>query len=383
MGESRAGIEEPVILREGEYTEEDVRKVRERPIWRERDLTRFQLEDLFEMLYPAKKQDADFGSQVHQYVEKRLSGNSELVGDWIYYPWSGLLLHTLGRNEQFRLRTNRNHNLITLDEQHLLTQAHIAVAGLSVGSGMAVALAYAGAAGMLRLADFDSLSTSNLNRVRAGLADVGESKSVITARQIWSIDPYLDLRFYLEGLSEDTLPSFLGAEVPVAVAFDEIDDFLMKVRLRHEARRMRVPVVMFSGLGDSVLIDIERYDLDPDLKIFNGLIGDVEEEILSSEIGETESKRYAAQIVGVQDVPTRALQSLLEIGDSLVGRPQLGSTVMIEGGLAPFVVRQIILGAPLRSGRYRLALDEVMELPDATERSEERSRAIEQLLKKA
>ena len=49
----------------------------------------------------------------------------------------------------------------------------------------------------------------------------------------------------------------------------------MKVALREAARLARVPVVMLANLGDNVLVDIERYDLEPDLPIFNGILGDI------------------------------------------------------------------------------------------------------------
>jgi len=79
-------------------------------------------------------------------------------------------------------------------------------------------------------------------------------------------------------------------------------------------------------------------------------------------------------------VPTRAIESLLDMGTKLVGRPQLGGTVTIESGLAAFAVRQLILGAPLASGRYRLDLNAVTQLASECADSPARQDAIKKLM---
>ena len=47
--------------------------------------------------------------------------------------------------------------------------------------------------GHFRLADFDELCVSNLNRLRAGVHQLGLNKAVITARALLEIDPYLNI----------------------------------------------------------------------------------------------------------------------------------------------------------------------------------------------
>jgi len=63
--------------------------------------------------------------------------------------------------------------------------------------------------GTFHLADFDELSLSNLNRLRAGVHEVGLNKTVIAARQMYEIDPYLEIARFPDGLHEDNLDSFL------------------------------------------------------------------------------------------------------------------------------------------------------------------------------
>lgn len=376
MGKEMTNRHQPVILTEGSYGMAELTKLKQQPLWRIVDIRERQLHDLFEIQHPGNADTAD----LQNFVATNTGDHPELKGDWIYFPWSGILLHAVSQAEQYQLRTNRNHSLITSAEQERLANAVVAIAGLSVGGGIATGLAYAGTASQLNLADFDLLETPNLNRVQAALAEVGQPKAEITAQRIWEISPYTNLSLFPQGISRDNLASFLGGSSPVNLVFDEIDDFEMKVLIRREAKRMNIPVAMMTALGDSVLIDIERYDTQPDTKVFNGLIGELENEILTNEITEEAKKRYAAQIIGIENVPTRAIESLLEIGQSLVGRPQLGGTVAVEGGLAIFVARQILLANPLASGRYRISFNEIVRLTDENIDSPARREAIGRLM---
>src|SRR5690606_25672346 len=111
-------------------------------------------------------------------------------GVWVYYPWSHRLVHLLDEKEFVEVRTNRNQYKITPEEQALLATKKIGVIGLSVGQSIALSLAMERLFGELRLADFDVLELSNMNRIRAGAQDLGLSKVVVAAREIAEIDPY-------------------------------------------------------------------------------------------------------------------------------------------------------------------------------------------------
>jgi hypothetical protein len=280
----------------------------------------------------------------------------------MYFPWSGVLLHTVNGEEYQKLRTNRNQLLITSVEQAKLANASVGVTGLSVGNGIAVSLAYMGI-GVFRLAEFDTLETANLNRLRSGIPHLGDPKLDVTLEQLYEINPYAEVQTWPAGLKGDDLSGFLDGGRRLDVVFDEIDDFGMKVRLRMAARDAKVPVIMLTSLGDNILVDVERYDTEPDLPLFHGLLGDLPEEILRNPIGEKEKIKYAMQLVGAQYIPTRALESLLQINRTIVGRPQLYSTIAVDGGLAAYLVRRIILGQSLPSARSYLSFDKLLDLP--------------------
>lgn len=351
--------EQPIIFNENSFTQKDLDEfLAQNKVWRTIDIYRQQREELYEIENPHAQNDAE---AKNQFINSEVV--SELQGCWIYYPWSGVFLHCVGESDLFKLRTNRNKNLITEDEQDVLNQTVVGICGLSVGNSIALTMAYSGIARNMKLTDFDKVETPNLNRLRAGLQHIGEPKIAIASQQIWELNPFAHLDLYEEGLQDLQLDDFFLTP-KLNVVFDEIDDFPMKIKLRLKARETRVPVIMLTSLGDSVLIDIERYDLDSSTPLFNGLVGDTPEEILTGFIGELEKVKYAIELVGLDNIPTRALESLFEINRSLVGRPQLASTITLDGGLGSYLVRRIALKQDLPSGRYNLSLEKAIGLSE-------------------
>lgn len=354
----------PVILKEDEYDKESLAFFKKKQrTWKTVDIYLQQMHELFEISYPNKTT-----RQLTFEEYCRIKKCDELRGNWVYYPWSGILLHTLCSEDLFILRTNRNKNLITADEQKKLYDLTIAIIGLSVGNGIALTLTYSGISKTLKLADNDKLETANLNRVRASLKHVGLAKTEIAAQQIFEIDPFATPLLFEKGITDNNLEKLFGNPKP-KIIFDEMDDFQMKIKLRIKARQKKVPVIMLTTLGDRILIDIERYDLNNNIQLFNGIIGNTPEEILKSNIGEREKIRYAIELVGAKYIPVKALQSLFEINNTLVGRPQLASTTTIDGGLGALLVRRIVLGHEVPSGRYFFDLEKAGGFRDLENKS--------------
>ena len=320
--------------------------------------------------------EPNFQDKVEEFIIDKTRDGDRVLGNWVYFPWNGFLIHILPEEDYERVRTNRNRNLITEDEQRKLKDFEVGVVGLSVGNNVAVGLAYCGISQTIKLAEYDTLRTSNLNRLRAPLMSMGSPKINLAAQQIYEISPYSKVELFSHGLKKDTLDAFFTESPKIRLVFDEIDDFEMKIRIRHKARELRVPVIMLTNLGDSFLVDVERYDQDPQLEIFNGLLGNVPEEVLKVSITEKDKVKYAIQFVGLDNVPTRALGSLLEINRTIVSRPQLYSTVTISGGVGAYLVRKIAMGENVKSGRRRVSLNEVFDL---TEDTSQRTSFIEKI----
>ena len=296
---------------------------------------------------------------------------------WVYYPWAKKLLHCVDADALFALRTNRNKLLITEEEQQKLRSAVIGVAGMSVGSGIAIGSVYSGISDTVKVADRDTLDTSNLNRLRESLLSVGNAKVELAAQHIYELSPFANVMTFESGVTMENIDEFFD-NPKLSVVVDEIDDFKMKVQLRIKAKERQVPLLMFTSLGDNILVDIERYDQNPELEIFNGMLGGVPDEVLANpEIGPEDIRRYSVQLVGPQYIPTRALQSLTKMGTELVGRPQLYSTIAIDGGLAAYVIRRIVLDDEPKSGRYFVSFADLFDMQKADlADSEERTNVL-------
>ena len=162
-------------------------------------------------------------------------------GRCVYYPWRRTVVALLGPRGFRALRLDRNRNGITAQEQARLNSLTIGVAGLSVGHVIAHTLALQGLCGTLRLADFDHLELSNLNRVPATVFDLGLNKAHVAARRIAELDPYLALDVFDAGLTADTVDAFLDG---LDIVVEECDSLDMKVAVRLGARDRHIPVLM-------------------------------------------------------------------------------------------------------------------------------------------
>jgi hypothetical protein len=338
----------PIVFREGALHEKSLEHLRR--YYKNLNLIDIydkQVEELFEITYPNNTE--------RKLNKSKFFGgkptNSKIKGVWVFFPWNSTLVHMLGENDYYSLRTNRNRNLITKKEQKKLSTFIVGIAGLSIGSNIALTLVRLGI-NSLKISDFDTLVTSNLNRVPTNLLEIGVDKTELATRKLYEIDPFINLETFGQGLTKKTLKNFLVGTKKLNVVIDAIDDFEMKILSRLEARKQGIPVVMFTNLGDSCLLDIERYDKEKNIEIFNGLLGNTPETILKSKMTAQDKQKFAAKLVGVDNVPTKALDSLLEIGKTLVGRPQLSSTVSTSSGLAGFIIKKLALGEYCPSGRY-------------------------------
>jgi molybdopterin/thiamine biosynthesis adenylyltransferase len=198
----------------------------------------------------------------------------ELVAEprrWVYCPWRRTVVALLGPRGFRAVRLDRNRNVITAEEQTRLGALRIGVAGLSVGHVIAHTLAAQGLCGELRLADFDHLELSNLNRVPATVFDVGLNKAEVAARRIAELDPYLKVGVIDAGLTLDTVDEFLDG---LDIVVEECDSLDIKAIVREGARTRRIPVLM--ATSDRGLVDIERFDLEPQRPILHGLLGDLD-----------------------------------------------------------------------------------------------------------
>jgi molybdopterin/thiamine biosynthesis adenylyltransferase len=154
-------------------------------------------------------------------------------------------------NENFYIeRTQRNHFFLGGEEGQLkLRKLKVGVAGLGgMGSNIAEYLARVGV-GELRLADPDTIDTSNINRqVIANTKSVGKKKAIASKEEINIITPDVDIKVYEQGITEDIVEEFvIGCDFIV----DEIDIFPLDAHytLHKMCRKHNVPVYSAYVIG--------------------------------------------------------------------------------------------------------------------------------------
>ncbi|QMU73912.1 ubiquitin activation protein [Streptacidiphilus sp. P02-A3a] len=312
-----------------------------------------QLRELVRSRDPGRKLA---GAELERAVTEQLAGvEPRSYGVWAWYPWSGRLVHLLPR-EEFRLvRTDRNRGRIERPQQRELLARRVGVIGLSVGSSAALTFAMEGIGGAFKLADFDGLSLSNLNRLRAGVHHLGLNKCVIAARQMTEIDPWLDIEIYPAGLTDANMPEFFsGGHGPIDLLVEECDTPYVKIAAREHARRLGIPVVM--DANDRGLLDVERFDLEPERPLLHGILG----ETTSRDLVDLTFDQIVDLILTMVDrerISPELAASIPQLGRTLSSWPQLASGVALGGALTAEAARRILLGQPRPSGRFYTDLE--------------------------
>ena len=305
------------------------------------------------------------------------------MGGWAYFPWNGQLIHILAPELFWKLRTIRNRDLISEKEQLLYRKYRCGCLGMSVGSSGALALALQGGSEEIKLADGGVISGSNLNRILTGVTSVGKEKSLVIAQHIYEMNPYQKVSRLKKKLDKKNIVDFFQDPWPIDLVVDEMDDLEMKIRVRIEARSRKLPVIMATELGDHVMLDVERFDQEPDAQLFHGLVGNIEEILERTDISQRQWLKYATDIIGLKNVPVRMQQSLLKVGSTLPTHPQLGGTSMMAGAVNAYAARLLALGEPIKSGRHILSMDDAFLAGHTSYTSRRKHRQHTKVLKNA
>lgn len=319
-----------------------------------------QLTELFQIKNPTLVYAPDFSKKRDEYVSG-LKSQKPLwqYGRWVFYPWLSTVVHILEKADFHLVRTARNQNLINKKEQEKYHNATIGIAGQSVGNSVVLAIVLQGGGKRWKIADHDRLALSNTNRIRVGMQNLGLLKTEMTARQIYEINPYAEIELYSDGLTKENIGEFFTG---LDIVIDEIDNLAVKYLIREQAKKHQLAVVMAADNGDNAVVDVERYDEDPDLPFFHGRMGDVNYEMLAG-LDKFGIGKMITKHVGPENVTERMQQSLLEMGKTIVSWPQLGGAALINGSAVAYCVRKILNKQPLEPNRALISLDEKL-IPD-------------------
>jgi len=315
-----------------------------------------QIRELVKIKSPHKRFSTD---ELKSETEKHI-GKTDIheYGVWAYYPWSNRLVHILDEQEFIEVRTSRNQYKITREERDLLATKKVGIIGLSVGQSVSMTLAMERSCGELRLADFDILELTNLNRIRTGVHNLGLAKVYSVAREISEIDPYIKVVCFPEGLHEKNLHDFFTKGGNLDLLVEESDGFDIKILSRYKARELKIPVIMEAS--DKCMVDVERFDLEPKRNILHGIVKHLDVDTLKTLTTNEEKIPYMLDILGLSSTSPRLRASMLEMQQTISTWPQLGSAVTMGGGITADVSRRMLLNHFTESGRYYVDIDELI-----------------------
>jgi hypothetical protein len=162
------------------------------------------------------------------------------------------------------------------------------------------------------------------------------------------------VKVFNEGLTPDNMDAFFTEGGKLDMLVEVCDGLDIKIQSRYKARALQVPVVM--DTNDRGMLDVERFDLEPDREILHGLVNDIDPDTIGSLSPEGRMKAVM-RIVNVETLSERLKRSLPEIGKTINTWPQLASSVTLGGAITTDICRRIFLNEHRISGRYYVDLD--------------------------
>jgi molybdopterin/thiamine biosynthesis adenylyltransferase len=307
-------------------------------------------------------------------LEESESGISR-YGIYAYYEEEGTLVHycpefwhrTVAVASSSKLLADPKGALSWREIREIFENTTIAVAGGSVGNMVLHTAVMDIRPRWVKIADKSLYKMENINRVRLRYDDIVASrasqtqaeglslrnKAEVTARQLYAIDPFIYIAVYTEGIHDATIERFFAGgkgEPPADIIVEEVDEPRIKIILREEARKRRLPLIMVSDLGSVVQLDVRRFDLDPSLPLSFGVSDDNLHKATEA-IYEQGGDRNA--FFGFVDALIGTSYRTDELGAILAHKteiptatiiPQLGSTAAMAGGIAAETIARIRLG---------------------------------------
>lgn len=154
----------------------------------------------------------------------------------------------------YELAFSRNVGWITEDEQQLLRQKRVAIAGMGgVGGIHLLTLARLGIE-KFTIADFDVFELANFNRqIGAGINNLNRPKVDVLGEMLKEINSDCDLRVFNQGISTENLNEFLK---DVDLYVDGLDFFAFEAREQvfAECHRRSIPAITVAPLGLSAAL---------------------------------------------------------------------------------------------------------------------------------
>jgi hypothetical protein len=139
---------------------------------------------------------------------------------------------------------------------------------------------------------------------------------------------------------------------------EECDSLPMKQRARREAIARRINIVY--AADERGFLSVEPYAHAPQLEAFHGLCAEPQKARNEYATAIDFWRGLCEWLGGWAGISERSRASLLRVGDTLCGYPQLASEARFAAGMVGHVARRLLLGDPLAPFRGQIDLDEIL-----------------------
>jgi molybdopterin/thiamine biosynthesis adenylyltransferase len=160
----------------------------------------------------------------------------------------------MNQNFDYATAFSRNIGWVTEQEQQILRQKRIAIAGMGgVGGFHLLTLARLGI-GNFNIADLDTFEAANFNRqIGATLSSLGRPKVEVLAGMAEDINPEADIRIFPQGVSSQNLADFFDS---VDLYVDGLDFFSFQARelVFEFCQQHGIPAITAAPLGMSAAL---------------------------------------------------------------------------------------------------------------------------------
>jgi molybdopterin/thiamine biosynthesis adenylyltransferase len=255
----------------------------------------------------------------------------------------------------YKERTDRNIGWITPEEQQIVKNSVVGVAGCGgIGGQLAEKFLRLGV-GEIRIADIELFDISNINRqFGAARSNVGKPKAFATAKMLREVSDDFTLVVYPHGICSEIIEGFVPG---CNVICDEIEFWAVDARiiLHRCARTMGVPVINCNTVGFRTLLFL----FTPTSSTMEELLGFTLEEAI--EISQSIRRRTATKemIKRVMDSVIRGLIPEVPpygVSDPTGKYPALTYRRLFEEGRASIIATNPPVAAGFVSGRVLLYL---------------------------
>jgi molybdopterin/thiamine biosynthesis adenylyltransferase len=146
-------------------------------------------------------------------------------------------------------RTNRNIGWISRDEQEIVRNSTVGIAGTGGMGGLVAATLVRLGVGTVKIADCENFDISNINRQFGATRNtVAKSKAIETARMLREIADDTTIIIYPQGITKDTVDHFV---TDCYVVCDLVEFWVIyeRIMLHQKCRNQNIPILVCDTVG--------------------------------------------------------------------------------------------------------------------------------------